>query len=217
MIFHPVAHGLTNDFKLGLIESYLKQLIELNYVAVTPATKELLLWLVPFFKSTGESISSELEKKIFTSLHPTTMTTAKACVGKQNALVDKVEITQPLRGLTVAGDFIDSFNIAVYCTIAAIIAALYPMHYRLDRDDIEQFTVESEAEELLSLLRLQAHMTVDNLKSVAKAVYYHYQILPELGSNQGVVRDRLCDALMSLDDASDVVEDAAVRYDNRPR
>jgi hypothetical protein len=218
MIYFPDYQKATNSFKLDMIERYLKQLVEFGYVQFTPATKMLFLWLWYVFKCRDESIPDYLESKIFTSRESGSPVTAKVCDNEASSLLYKLEMVLPLRGFSLSDSSMGrfGFDLMVYRTVAAILAALYPMKWRLDRDDITQHTIESEIDELYTLLRFQGHLTADNLKSVAKAVFYHYQVVPELGSNRGAVQGRVCNWRSTIDDMSDEIETLATRYDQLP-
>jgi hypothetical protein len=216
MIYFPDYQKASTSLKLDLIEDYLKQQAELAFVQFSSTTKLLLTWIMYYSRVSVEPLSKELERRIFTSDKNSPQVTAILRTDKNKYATNKLAIVSPLAGMALSVSGLVLFEHSTRLTVAAIIAALLPMKYRLDRDDISEHAVDNEVDEIYTLLKLHAYLTVDGLTSVAKAVFYHYQVLPELGANRGAVQRRVCDSRLTIDAVSNEIETLAARYDQLP-
>jgi hypothetical protein len=215
MIYHRGADKLDRGYRLLAMQDYLRAVNSCEIVKFSHSTSSMIDGLIIKIDN-GDKID-ELEwlaDQIFTLTEIDDRKTARLQLNRSPAEWANIKLTVPEPSVRLNGECeVDDFIQAqMYRTVATIVASLCPMKSRLNRDDIPQATVDKEIDVLTLLLQKQAHLTPENLVTVAKAVIFHREFTDAMVPKIVLATDPICTHQMTLDTITSAIEVAASRY-----
>lgn len=216
MIYYKDIDSLDRGYRLMAMQHYLRVVEEQGFVEFSYSTSELLSRLDVQIENGDMKVEpGEFDYQLFTSDESDKRVTAHLQLSGPLAEWVNIKIVAPKPSIRLSGkpDFFDRNQSQTYRTVAAIIVSLCPMKSRLNRDDIPSDTLHAEISELTTLLQKQAHLTPENLVTVAKAVYRRREFLGKIAPVSLSTGSPFCTTEQSLDEICVAIENDARRYD----